>query len=136
MHYTVTFPADFKNVAPLRDMVFHTARLQGFDNQKSEHMRSVVDELCTNAIEHGSQPGSEVVLEVHSDESTIKITCQDQGLGNKLKAEEIKKRVSGEVPVESNRGRGISMIVKGFVNELEIHDRQEGGIQVTVLINK
>lgn len=136
MNYTISFPADFQNIPPIRDMVAHTALLEGFSQKQAEHLRSVADELCNNAVEHGSQPTSEVVLEVHSDANTIKITCHDQGHGNTLTAEEIEKRVSGEVPVEDNRGRGMKMIVKSFVDELHIKDRKDGGITVTTVLKK
>lgn len=136
MNYSITFPADYKNIPPIRDMVAHTAMLEGFSKKQAEHLRSVADELCNNAVEHGSQPTSEVVLEVHSDDKTIKITCHDQGHGNTLTADEIRKRVSGEVPVENNRGRGMKMIVKSFVDELKIEDRKGGGISVSAILHK
>jgi len=136
LNYKITFPADYKNIAPIREMVFHTAELQGFEKNQAEHARSIVDELCSNAIEHGSQPTSEVLLEVHSDENTIRITCQDQGHGNKLKAADIKEVMSKEVPIEKKRGRGITMIVKAFAEALEIEDREGGGISITAVIHK
>lgn len=136
MHYKIIFPADYKNIVPLRDLVFHAAVLQGFERQRAEHLRSVVDELCNNAIEYGSQPTSEVTLEVHADEKKIKITCQDQGHGNKLKAEEIKKLLEQEISKTGARGRGIPMIVRGFMNEFSLEDRPGGGIIATATMNK
>lgn len=134
VNYKINFPADYKNIAPLRDLAYHIARLQGFSEQISEHLKSVVDEICNNAIEYGSQPTSEIGLEIFADKNSIKITCHDQGHGNKLKAEQIKKILEEELPPGSARGRGIRMIVKGFVDEFEINDRPEGGISVTASI--
>jgi len=136
MHYKISFPADYKNVAPLRDLIFHAALLQGFSEKKSERLRSVVDEICNNAIEHGSVPTSEVILQVHTDDKAIRITCQDQGHGNKLKAEEINKLIEGEGDSTSVRGRGMSMIVKSFVDELDIKDQKDGGVEVVAIVHK
>ena len=120
----------------MRDMIAHVAQLQGFDMQKAEHLKSVVDELCNNAIEHGSQPTSEVVLEIHSDDKAIKITCLDQGHGNKLSAEELQKKITEGVKEGDVRGRGMPMIVKSFVDELEVKDRKEGGLSITTILYK
>ncbi len=136
MNFTVHFPANFENVPALRDMVSHCAALEGFPEKQSEHLRSVTDEVCNNAIEHGSQPTSEVVLEVHTDAHSITITCHDQGHGNKLTAADIQKRISGELEVESGRGRGMKMIVSAFTDELKIEDRKEGGVKVTAIVKK
>lgn len=136
MNYKINFPADFKNIPPLRELIFHTAILEGFSHQKAEQLKSVVDELCSNAIEHGSQPTSEVLLEVHTDEKTIRIACQDQGHGNKLSAAQIQQKMSEELADDAKRGRGVRMIVKNFVDEMIIRDHEGGGIIVSVIIHK
>ena len=136
MYYKISFPADFKVIPAVREMIAHTAMLEGFNHQQAERLRSVTDELCNNAIEHGSQPTSEVLLEVQSDENAMKITCQDQGHGNTLKAADIQKRISGEEPIETGRGRGLKMIVQSFVDELRFEDRKEGGIKATAILKK
>lgn len=136
MNYKITFPADYKNIAALRDLAFHCAKLQGFNTQQSEHLKSVVDELCNNAIEYGSQPNSEVTLSIQAEENTIRIACQDQGHGNKLKAEDLKMIMEEEVGPEDRRGRGARVIVRSFVDELDIKDAPGGGIIVTAVLHK
>jgi anti-sigma regulatory factor (Ser/Thr protein kinase) len=136
MNYKITFPADYKNIAPLRDLAYHVAKMQGFSEQKAEHIRSVIDELCNNAIEYGSQNTSEIILEIYADQNAIRMTCHDQGHGNKLKAEQIKALLSQELPQNAARGRGIRMIVKGFADEFDMKDIPSGGITVTALIKK
>lgn len=136
MNYKITFPADYKNIAALRDLVFHCAKLQGFGTKQAEHLKSVVDELCNNAIEYGSQPNSEVMLTIQAEENTIRITCQDQGLGNKLKAEDLRKIMEKEVGPGEKRGRGARVIVRSFVDELDIKDAPGGGIVVSALLRK
>ena len=136
VNYKITFPADVHNIPPLRELIFHTAILEGFSHQKAEQLRSIVDELVSNAVEYGSQATSEVILEVHSDGKTIRISCQDQGHGNKLSAAEIEKAIEKEVPAHATRGRGIRMIVKNFADEMIFRDREGGGIIVSVAIHK
>lgn len=136
MNFSISFPANFENIPALRDMVAHCAALEGFSEKQSEHLRSVTDEICNNAVEHGSQPTSEVRLEIHTEADSIKITCHDQGHGNTLKADDIKKQISGEEEITSGRGRGMRMIVTAFVDDLKIEDGKEGGVKVTATVRK
>jgi len=136
VNYKITFTADYKNIAPLRDLGYHVAKLQGFSEQQAEHVKSVVDELCNNAIEYGSQKTSEISLEIYGDQNAMRITCHDQGHGNKLKADQIKALLEQELPQNAARGRGIRMIVKGFTDEFEINDNPQGGVTVTAVIKK
>ncbi|MDF2378848.1 MAG: ATP-binding protein [Candidatus Gracilibacteria bacterium] len=136
MHYKVTFPADYKNIPPLREMVYRIAILDEFDKKDAEHLKSVVDELCNNAIEWGSQPTSEVILEVYSDDKHMKITCRDQGHGNKLPSGEVLNKLDEEVQESAARGRGLRMIVRGFMDEITINDRKDGGLKIQTTLNK
>lgn len=136
MHYKISFPADFKNIAPLRDLAFHMSMLEGFDRQQAEHVRSIVDELCTNAIEYGSQKSSVVNLELEADSKQVKIICSDQGLGNKMQAVGIEKKIAEPLPLGATRGRGISLIVKNFAENFDLRDQEGGGIIATAVIKK
>jgi anti-sigma regulatory factor (Ser/Thr protein kinase) len=136
MHYTISFPADIHQVPPLRELASHVARSEGFDEHKAEHIKSVVDEICNNAIEFGSRPGSRVVLELHTTPESMQITCHDQGHGNKLTAIQIQERMRRVVPQHSPRGRGMSLIVKGFMDEVTVTDREGGGITMRTTLHK
>lgn len=136
MFYQITFPADYKNVPPLRDLAFHVALLSEFSKDKAEHLKSVVDELCNNAIEYGSQPTSEVCLELFADPKIFKIMVLDQGHGNKMKAMDLKKKIDESIDQTAGRGRGVGMIVKSFVSELDFRDREGGGIIATAILHK
>lgn len=136
MHYNVKFPADYKNIPPLRELVYHVAILEEFDKKAAEHLKSVVDELCNNAIEWGSQPTSEIILEVYSDEKHIKITCRDQGHGNKLTAEQLTSKLEEKVDENASRGRGLRMIIQGFMDEISVSDRKTGGLKIQTTLNK
>lgn len=140
MYYKIHFPADYKNIPALRDMAAHLTSLQGFDGKVSEHMRSIVDEMVTNAIEYGSQPTSEVILELYADEKEIKITCHDQGHGNKMKASEVDKAIDEQAKRDEKtgitRGRGIKMIVRSFADSFAIKDREGGGITASATIGR
>lgn len=110
--------------------------LEGFDRQQAEHVRSIVDELCTNAIEYGSQKSSVVNLELEADSKQVKIICSDQGLGNKMQAAEIEKKIAEPLSHGATRGRGISLIVKNFAENFDLRDQEGGGIIATAVIKK
>jgi|GEM_PF-3655605 len=136
MQYSIVFPADFKHIPPLRDMVYHCARLQEFPEEEAQHMKSVADELLSNAIEFGSRPTSEVAFEITADEKMIKLVCTDRGKVEGAKAQEIEKKIVEPVLVSAMRGRGLGQIVKNFVSDLEFRDRTGGGIIATAILKR
>ena len=135
MHYSITFPADFQHMPSLRDMVASVALHQGFSKQTAEHAKSIIDELGNNAIEHGSQATSQVEVRIDSSEKELKITVLDQGHGNKMKAEDIQAKLAAGTPFENGRGRGLSMIVKGFSDQFTLEDRKDGGIIACAILH-
>lgn len=108
-----------------------------FSKQWAYRFQSVVDELCNNAIEHGSEKNDFILITFKTVENeSIEITVEDHGPKNQIKASDIIKKYKENAKKNQLelgiRGRGLAYIVEKWTDELEITDREKGGIKVRV----
>lgn len=108
-----------------------------FSKQWAYRFQSVVDELCNNAIEHGSKKNDFILITFKTIENeSIEITVEDHGSETSLKAEDIIKKYQENAKKNQLelgiRGRGLAYIVDKWTDELEITDRANGGVKVKV----
>jgi len=109
-----------------------------FNEQWAFRFQSVVDELCNNAIEYGSQAGSEIgITFIYVKDNYLDIVVEDTGTGkNKIKAQDLQKLYNSRKEVgyvfSGIRGRGLVKIVGEWSDELIFEDRPEGGLSVKV----
>jgi anti-sigma regulatory factor (Ser/Thr protein kinase) len=109
-----------------------------FSEQWAFRFQSIVDELCNNAIEHGSEPGKDVTLIfVSNPHDSIEIYVRDTGTGkNKMAAADLTKLIDQRRDPNyihnGIRGRGLSKIVAEWTDELEFKDIPTGGIEVKI----
>lgn len=139
MKITITLPTNAYFISGIRDFTLGLIRnMTEFSEQWAFRFQSVVDELCNNAIEHGSAPGEEIKITfINHPHESIEIIVQDSGTGKvRLSAAELQRIVSerrnqGYVHI-GIRGRGLSKIVAEWTDELEFSDMSTGGIQVKI----
>lgn len=136
---TITLPTHAYFMSGIRDFTLSLIRnTTDFSEQWAYRFQSVVDELCNNAIEHGSKPGEEIKITfIYTPDNSIEITVEDTGTGeHPKKAAELKTLIDNQVeknlPMTSLRGRGLSKIVHEWTDELEFIDKPEGGLKVRV----
>jgi anti-sigma regulatory factor (Ser/Thr protein kinase) len=136
---TITLPTHAYFMSGIRDFTLSLIRNSSdFSEQWAYRFQSVVDELCNNAIEHGSKPGEEIKIAfINNPDESIEIVVEDNGSGeNSLKAAEIEKlvqeRSEKDAVIHEIRGRGLPKIVKEWTDELTFTDKPEGGIIVKV----
>lgn len=139
VNITITLPTHAYFMSGIRDFTLALIRnTTEFSEQWAYRFQSVVDELCNNAIEHGSRAGEEIKITfINHPKESIEIIVEDTGTGKSpMKAEEIKSIVDKvsqkEFALDEIRGRGLSKIVKEWTDELEFTDRPEGGIKARV----
>ena len=136
---TIILPTNAYFMSGIRNFTLGLIRnMTEFSEQWAFRFQSIVDELCNNAIEHGSAPGKDIAITfVSYPHDSIEIFVKDTGTGkNKMKAEEIKKliderRKPGYIH-DGIRGRGLSKIVAEWTDELEFTNTTENGIQVRI----
>ncbi len=136
---TITLPTNAYFISGIRDFTLSLIRnMTEFSEQWAFRFQSVVDELCNNAIEHGSKAGEEIkIMFISNHHESIEIIVQDTGTGKiKLQAEELNKllreRRDPKYIHSGIRGRGLSKIVAEWTDELTFADLDNGGIEVRI----
>ncbi len=137
---TITLPTDTYFMSGIRDFTLTMARnLTGMNDQWAYRFQSVIDELCNNAIEHGSAHGQIITIAFHSHPGeSIDVVVEDTGTGKtKMNAKELTERVNAAKTAAGQplqnlglRGRGLAQIVANWTSELSFEDRPGGGIRV------
>ena len=139
MKITITLPTNAYFVSGIRDFTLGLIRnMTEFTEQWAFRFQSVVDELCNNAIEHGSNPGDEIKITfINNPGSSLEIIVKDPGTGKvKIDAAElqrvVKERSDPNYVHTGIRGRGLSKIVAEWTDELVFTNTEEGGIEVRI----
>jgi anti-sigma regulatory factor (Ser/Thr protein kinase) len=135
----ITLPTNAYFVSGIRDFTLGLIRnMTEFSEQWAFRFQSVVDELCNNAIEHGSTPGADIKITfINYPHESIEIHVEDTGTGKvKMVAKEmqaiINERRNPNYVHTGIRGRGLSKIVAEWTDELEFTDQPNGGIKVRI----
>ena len=131
----IKMSAYFGFVPGLRTGIGRIAINFGFNDKEVYEIETVIDEICNNAIEHGSKGEDKTItLECRFDSRYIEITVQDSGApqfdvdavmkeGQRLMEEEAAKPVLDTI----RRKRGL-LIVKNFVDKMDIKSRADGTV--------
>ncbi len=136
----IVIPTQAYFISGIRDFVVNlTKNMTGFSEQWAYRFQAVVDELCNNAVEHGSKPGDmiEITL-ISTKDKSLEVIVEDTGTGNeKMTAQQItalyqerKQMMTGQYL--GFRGRGLPKIVGEWTDELVFEDRENGGLRVKV----
>lgn len=136
---TITLPTNAYFMSGIRDFTLNMIKnTTNFEEKWAFRFQSVVDELCNNAIEYGSSPGSEIrITFTYAKDDYLEIDVEDTGTGkNRMKAEELKKlfdeRREPNYQFTGIRGRGLVKIIGEWSDEIKFEDRPEGGLKVSV----
>ncbi len=139
---TITLPTNAYFMSGIRDFTISMIRnMTNFSEQWAYRFQSVVDELCNNAIEHGSSKQAEIkVIFINYPGESIEIIVEDSGTGpDKMNAADLKKIVAERsqpgYAFNAIRGRGLAKIVAAWTDELEFMALPTGGMQVRVKKN-
>lgn len=136
---TIILPTTAYFMSGIRDFTLGLIRsTTTFGEQWAYRFQSIVDELCNNAIEFGSKMGADIAITfTYKQGEYIEISVKDTGTGkDKVTAKELEAVVAEKSkPGYTNtglRGRGLSMIVKSWSDELKFEDVDGGGIKTTI----
>lgn len=136
---SIILPTNAYFMSGIRDFTLSMIKnMTKFSEQWAYRFQSVVDELCNNAIEHGSAPGQDIqVTFINVPEESIEIIIDDTGTAkDALKADKVKELVTQRsqpnFPFTAIRGRGLAKIVAAWTDELEFIDLPTGGLRVRV----
>lgn len=141
----IILPTNAYFMSGIRDFTLAMIRnMTDFSEQWAFRFQSVVDELCNNAIEHGSGPDDTIeIIFVNYEGEAIEILVKDHGSHPKgekrLNAAQIMAKVKENRDLDISelgiRGRGLARIVQEWTDEFEFIDNPQGG-GVTVRVKK
>lgn len=136
---TITLPTNAYFMSGIRDFTLNMIKnTTNFPEKWAFRFQSVVDELCNNAIEYGSAPGSEIrITYKYTKDDFVEIIVEDTGTGPRpIKAAELQKifneRKEPGYVFSGIRGRGLVKIIGEWSDELKFEDRPQGGLRVSV----
>ncbi len=135
----IEIPTNAYFMSGIRDFTLSMIKnMTDFSEQWAYRFQSVVDELCNNAIEHGSNLDDKIyVTFITHPNQDIEIIVEDNGTNpNKKTATQIREIMevnkNKEIAEIGIRGRGLAFIVEQWTDELKIEDRPNGGVKITV----
>lgn len=136
---SITLPGNAYFMSGIRDFTLTLIKnTTNFAEKWAFRLQSVVDELCNNAIEFGSEENEDILVTfIYKKEEYIEITVEDSGTGkHKATAAEMNKlleeRKNENYKFVGIRGRGLAKIVAEWTDELEFIDKEGGGLKVRV----
>jgi serine/threonine-protein kinase RsbW len=107
------------------------ARRLGFDPEEEFRFAVCVSEAYTNAFIHGnkSNPSKSINVVFTWDEETVRVDVEDQG---EVGPEALHLDNSRpDIDCEKSGGRGVG-IMKLFADTIEVEERKEGGLRVSI----
>lgn len=124
---------------PMRVFVRELAEELGFCHEKVNGIEVAVDEVFTNAIEHGSASiGSPIVVQCLSTDEMMEIVVSDTGGGENLDTSWVSawtSVVDDEIESWTERGHGLLLAYR-LVDEMSMKSNEIGGIEVHLAMYK
>lgn len=122
----VTLPAEYRSLTFARTVVERALVSLGWDDDASARIVLASAEAVCNAIEHGSESGADVELELWAEDATAWVQVTDHGRGDSTVPMVLP---SSPPDAQASRGRGL-VIMSRLSEDLDIHDNAEGGTTV------
>lgn len=124
-------------IDPVRAFIGNLAKNLGFPRKRVADIQLVIDEICSNAVHHGSIDATVGVnLQIKSDAHTLEILVQDtgsrhKGQNNWLTHERLSEIEASRSP--SNEGGHGIFIAKSLSDTYEMRINAAGGTDVRVV---
>ncbi len=136
----IVLPTQAYFISGIRDFTLHmTQNLTGFSEKWAYRFQAIVDELCNNAIEHGSEPGKDIKIKFISTKGvSLEVSVEDTGTSKeKMTAEQLTSLLKERKQMMTAqylgfRGRGLPKIVGEWTDEVIFENVTGGGIRVKI----
>ena len=124
---------------PVRVFVRELAENTGFCHERVSDIELAVDEVLSNAIEHGSAgSGSRILVHCSSTDEMMRITISDAGRGKSSNTGWIDDWfdvIKEKVQPGTERGHGL-FLVRSLTDEMRMESNSMGGIDVHLVVYK
>ncbi|MFT7183965.1 MAG: anti-sigma regulatory factor (Ser/Thr protein kinase) [Oceanicoccus sp.] len=136
----ILIPTQAYFLSGIRDFVLHlTQNMTGFSERWAFRFQAVVDELCNNAIEHGSATGQKIkVTLISTPNKSLEVIVEDTGTGkDQMTPEQMVTLYKERQQMVSDqylgfRGRGLPKIVGGWSDEIFFEKSELGGLKIRI----
>ena len=130
--------ADFY-IEPVRAFIGNLAQSLGFPRKRVADIQLVLDEVCSNAVHHGSANDAVgIKLRIAVDAHTLEILVRDTGSENARQKNWLTRERLLEIETNrspsSERGHGI-FIAKSLADTHEMQPNEAGGTDVRVVFH-
>lgn len=120
----INFSPSFQFMQPVRNFVKSIADIKGFSRNDAYRIQTVVDELCSNAVEHGTWGDGDNFVRLALLVSREKVEVYVHNMTGKKEIDKLKRVYEKDKTdilrqMDSLRGRGIA-IVKMLSNKLNV----------------
>jgi len=125
---SLTFPSQLSFVPAVRQLIRRIAEQKEYTSKDAFRIETIVDEICNNAVEHGSKTdGKEVQVSVAIDRHKIEIAISNTSDPEKVEIlKNISKYLSSpKISFHDKRGRGLAL-VKMLSNDFKIDNSDIG----------
>ncbi len=134
---SLSFPPELQFVPPVRQMASRIVRQKGYTNRDAFRIETIVDEVCNNAVEHGSErikKNIDLIITVNRDKIELEVVnASDPEKLETLRALASSMPTKPDAKPGDKRGRGLSLI-KMLSNNLDINFSGDGtSVHVTKL---
>ena len=132
-------PGDLIYLRPVRSFIRELAKNTGFAHERVSDIELAVDEIFSNAIEHGSAgSGSQIVIYCLSTEESLRITVSDTGRGESSDMEWVDawtNVVRDKTQPGTERGHGL-LLARNLTDQMIMESNQMGGVDVHLVVYK
>jgi anti-sigma regulatory factor (Ser/Thr protein kinase) len=132
-------PGDLIYLRPVRSFIKELAMNMDFSHQRASDIELAVDEVFSNAVEHGSAGSkSQIIICCFFSEEIMEIKISDAGPGKGPNTKWISawsNAVEEKVQPGTERGHGL-LLVHQLIDNMSIGPNSFGGIDVHLVIYK
>ncbi|MDE0297462.1 MAG: ATP-binding protein [Candidatus Poribacteria bacterium] len=133
-HIEIHLPSRLWYIEPVLAFLKQLAQQIGFCQQRIADIQLAIDEICGNAIEHGSEGDDKgIAISIDVNDHQLDILVRDKGTrdrGSWLTAEKLEEISQRRAP-DRERGHGIYM-VEELSDEVKMEPNSFGGTDVRV----
>ena len=132
-------PGDLIYLRPVRAFIRELAENTGFCHERASNIELAVDEVFSNAIEHGSAgSGSQIVIHCLSTDEIMRIVVSDTGRGKDSDTRWLdawSDAVREKAQPGTERGHGL-LLAHNLIDEMSMESNSMGGIDVHLVVYK
>ncbi len=128
----LNIPSDVFYLEPVRAFIGNLAQHLGFSRKRIADIQLAVDEICNNAVNHGSVSTEAVIsLQISVRAQVLEILVQDAGTGVDWLTPERLSEIEANRSPKNESGHGI-FLSKLLTDTYEMRYNAEGGTDVRV----